>query len=179
MAQPPALLWELPRATLKIKRHWLVLCSRACLALVLLALWGWLHRAQSPASGSVGGTVVDAFGGLVMGARVEARNRARAGFAGLAPISRAISLCCPGCGRLSGRGERSGICARARTARWQWALVTECTSACTPADLTKPSRWSPKVQELDTTSSAVAANVDQASWKAAVQWPPLVRLRAC
>jgi hypothetical protein len=76
MAQPPALPWELPRATLKTKRHWLVPLFRACLALILLALLGLAAQAQSPASGSVGGSVADALGKLVTGARVEARNRA-------------------------------------------------------------------------------------------------------
>jgi hypothetical protein len=120
--------------------------------------------AQSSTGGSVGGTVVDAFGGLVAGARVEARNQAggvlhwtrtdeqgQFRFAALDPGSYRVEVSGPGF-------APSGADCTVVLGR-----VTDVRISLYAGGPHEAVTVNSKVQELDTTSSAVAANVDQGS----------------
>ncbi len=170
MAQPSALRSKLrprrPRATLKLKTPSLTDPYLLCLtvALGMLLLLGRIAGAQSPASGSAGGSVIDAFDGLVLGARVEARNQGTGvmrwtrtdqegqfRFAELDPGVYLIQVSGPGF------APAGSICVV------QLGRLTELKISLYVGGPHEAVTVQGEAQRLDATNSSVATNIDQAT----------------
>jgi Carboxypeptidase regulatory-like domain len=168
MAQAPPRFWERHLHREHVLR-WLRGEPLQCLGLGLLAFFLLIQSgfAQSSTGGSVGGTVVDAFGGLVVNARVEARNQAGGvlrwtrtdqqgefRFAALDPGQYRVEVSGPG---FAPAGADCTVAV---------GRVTELHLSLYAGGPHEAVTVNAKVQELDATSSSVASNLDQASLEA-------------
>ena len=183
MAQPLVLREKLPGATAttgrKMSQIWTPMVALIVLAFLTLVPASTTALAQSLDGGSLGGSVIDAFGGLVVGARVEARNdstsiirwsrtdqEGKYRIAELAPGTYHVQITGPGF------APADSICTV------QLGRMTELNISLYvggPHEAITASKGIPK--RLDATSSSIATNIRPGvRGLAAFEWPTLVRL---
>lgn len=134
------------------------------LALGMLLLLGSRVLAQSPASGSVGGSVTDAFGRLVVGVRIEARNQATGAVRWTRTDAEGqfrLEQLDPGVYTVQVDGP--GFAPTSATCVVQLGRQTELPLSLYVGGPHEAVTVHGEAQRLDVTNSSVATNIDQAT----------------